>query len=156
MSNNSNENNSNENIKEEKIKKFARIKESISIYIAKMIAFLGLACIDIFTAQSENALLLVALTYAVGIIFDMIILSKNNKNIDVITMNAIQWFYTIILGCLTIAVFVLLVSYDSLIQKHNIAEVLNSQINLWVPVYMCGIGVMSTFFEAYYSMPYDN
>lgn len=155
---NKNINGNTDNNKQEKRKrKFTRIKTSTSIYIIKGLVFLGLATIAIITSQTINALLLGALTYAAGIIFDMCILSNDNSKSVILWISVFQWVMTIIIIGLTIIVFVLLVTYDALIENYPLIEKeLSLLINFWVPVFMYGIAIVNLVTEVYYSLPYDD
>lgn len=143
--------------REQRKRKFVRIKASTSIYIFKGVAFMGLATIAIITSQTVNALLLGALTYAVGIIFDMWILSTDNSAPVILWISVFQWIITFVILGLTVLIFVLLVSYDGMCASNIIPkESLSQQIKAWVPVFMYGIGIISASIEAYYSIPYDD
>lgn len=143
--------------KEQKRRRFVRVKEATGIHIAKLIAFVAIAAIAVFTAQNVNALLLGALTYAVGIVFDMMVLSRDNKAVNILWISYIQWGITILIGALTVGVFVLLVTYDAIVYaRPSVMELLNSNIYRWIPVFMFIIAIISSLLEIYYSIPYDD
>lgn len=143
--------------KEQRKRKFTRIKASVSIYIIKGLAFIGIATIAVLTSQTVNALLLGAFTYAVGIIFDMWILSGDNSAPVMLWLSVFQWIATFLIIALTIADLILLVSYEELfLSNPSGKQTLSVMIRAWVPIFMYSAGIVSSVVEVYYSLPYDD
>lgn len=142
---------------EHRKRKLARIKAATSIYIIKAIVFLGIAVIAIFTSQTINALLLSALTYMIGFIFDMWVLSKDNSSPVIFEIAVLQWIVLFLIVVISVGVAVLLFTYDGLIDSNFWAKQnLETLIRVWVPIFMCSVAVVAPTAEAFYSLPDDD
>lgn len=136
---------------------FARIKAATSIYVIKAIVFVGIAAIAYFTSQTVNAVLLSALTYMIGFIFDMWVLTKDNTVPVIFWVEIFQWIVFFIIVAVSVCVAVLLFTYDGLVTSSMWAKQnLETVIRNWIPVFMCVEAVVAPLMEAFYSLPSDD
>lgn len=153
-----------ENAKDSKIKKnehrkrtLARIKSATSIYVIKAIVFLGVAAIAYFTSQTVNAVLLSALTYMIGFIFDMWVLAKDNTVPVIFWIEIFQWIVFFIIIAASVCIAVLLFTYDGLVVSNVWAKQnLETLIRNWVPIFMFAEAIVAPLMEAFYSLPSDD
>ena len=143
--------------KKQRKNKFARIKAATSIYIIKIIVFIGIAAIAIFTSQTVNALLLSALTYMIGFIFDMWVLSKDYTSPVILGIVVLQWIVLFVIIGVSVGLLVLLFTYDNVSTMNSwMKQNLEVMIRVWVPVFMIAVAIVAPTAEAFYSLPNDD
>lgn len=145
---------SKDEINEKRKKKVLQIRSATSVYIAKCVALLGVAVIAIVTSSSEKTLLLGTLTFVIGIIFDMLVLSKSNPLSDIWWIILVQWLITIIIGVVAFVVAIILLIYNSFQSETKLF--IDSIINSVIPKYMIAVGILGPLLEIYYNIPYDD
>lgn len=144
----------NKHTNEYKKKKILQIRSATSVYIAKLIGLLFVATVALFTASDIPALLLGCFTFAVAIMFDMLILAKDNPVSDIWWIILVQWFITIIFGLATATDLVVLLIYNIFSDETQL--LLKPIIRVAASSCMYIMGIIGPLIEIYYNIPYDD
>lgn len=97
--------------------KFYRMKQETSIYVIKLIAYLGITALTIITSVPTRTLMIGTFVFLVGILFDMIILSKRQTGPSRLVIQKIQFIALILIVLLLVLVIVCLVSSEVELNK---------------------------------------
>ena len=122
----------------------------IQTYIYKLIVFLGVAALTLCQAKTFNALLVGAISYLIGILFDLLIIAKTNSGPKLKIRRSCSYFLHYLLMVIIVVMLCLLIG--NVITDESVQE----RITLVIYILVFGYTLLGSVMEIVSNCPVNN